>query len=187
MKKLLPLLLLIAGLGAGVAAGKVLGPPAAASADGAGGHGEASGDDAHGEADGHGAPDAKAADAKHGSGHGGGHGAGMDGSETEYARLNNQFIVPIVKGADVTSMVVLSLTLEVVPGGTETVFEKEPRIRDSFLQVLFDFANMGGFDAAFTEVGRLTVLRRSLHEAAAKVLGADVKDILITDIVRQQV
>ena len=46
--------------------------------------------------------------------------------------------------------------------------------------------NMGGFDGAFTESGRLSVLRVALLEAAHATLGKDVTDILITDVVRQE-
>ena len=95
--------------------------------------------------------------------------------------------MPVVKGDKVVSLVVLSLTLEVEPGGTETVFATEPRLRDSFLRVLFDHANVGGFDAGFTQSGTMTLLRRSLLEAATTTLGKTVRDILIVDIVRQEV
>jgi hypothetical protein len=82
-------------------------------------------------------------------------------------------------------MVVLSLSLEVEAGSTEAVYQREPKLRDVFLQVLFDHANVGGFSGSFTDGSNLVVLRTSLKEAAALVLGTSVKDVLITDIARQ--
>ena len=105
----------------------------------------------------------------------------------EFARMNNQFIVPVVKGDAVVALVVMSITLEVDPGGTEQVFSKEPRLRDRFLRVLFDHANIGGFDAGFTQSGNMSLLRRNLQEAAESTLGKIVRDVLIIDIVRQEV
>jgi hypothetical protein len=82
-------------------------------------------------------------------------------------------------------MVVLSLSLEVAPGSTEAVYEREPKLRDALLQVLFDHANVGGFSGSFTDGSNLILLRTSLKEASALVLGTIVRDVLITDIARQ--
>ena len=82
---------------------------------------------------------------------------------------------------------VLSLSLETVPGLTETVFAHEPKLRDLFLQVMFDHANMGGFQGAFTQSSNLETLRRALREVAQAQLGPDVTNVLIVDIVRQDI
>jgi flagellar FliL protein len=106
-------------------------------------------------------------------------------SPPEYVKLNNQFIVPIVEDGRVVSLVILSLSLEVETGTMETVFQHEPKLRDVFLQVMFDHANSGGFRGTFTDSANLLLLRRALTEAAKSVLGKDVKDVLISDINRQ--
>ena len=103
----------------------------------------------------------------------------------EYVKLNNQFVIPVVEKSRVAAMVVLSLSLEVDTGNTEAVYQREPKLRDVFLQVLFDHANTGGFSGSFTDGANLVVLRGSLQEAAALVLGPVVRDVLITDIARQ--
>ena len=103
----------------------------------------------------------------------------------EYVKLNNQFVIPVVEAGQVAALVVVSLSLEVVAGGTETVFEREPKLRDVFLQVLFDHANAGGFRGAFTDGSNLIVLRQALKEVAMQVLGDKVSDVLIVDIARQ--
>jgi hypothetical protein len=103
----------------------------------------------------------------------------------EYAKLSNQFIVPIVQKGKVTAMVVLSLSLEVTKGSSTDVYNAEPKLRDQFLQVMFDHANSGGFSGAYTDGSNLVLLRTALEEAAKSVLGDKVKDVLITDIIRQ--
>jgi flagellar protein FliL len=103
----------------------------------------------------------------------------------EYAKLNNQFIVPIVDSGKVTAMVILSLSLQVTKGSSAEVYSMEPKLRDAFLQVLFDHANSGGFNGNFTEGNKLQVLRDALKETAIKVMGSLVSDVLIVDIVRQ--
>lgn len=103
----------------------------------------------------------------------------------EYAKLSNQFIVPVVQKGKVTAMVILSLSLEVTTGSTPDVYNAEPKLRDTFLQVMFDHANAGGFSGSYTDGSNLVLLRSALLEAAKAVLGEKVSDVLITDIVRQ--
>ncbi len=103
----------------------------------------------------------------------------------EYAKLSNQFIVPVVQKGKVTAMVILSLSLEVTKGNTTAVYDAEPKLRDKFLQVMFDHANAGGFSGAYTDGSNLVLLRGALLEAAKTVLADKVTDVLITDIVRQ--
>ncbi|MCB6177942.1 flagellar basal body-associated FliL family protein [Rhodobacter sp. Har01] len=114
-----------------------------------------------------------------------GHAPAAEESPPDYVKLNNQFVVPILEGGKVTAMVVLSLSLEVTAGNTNTVYDREPKIRDAFLQVLFDHANTGGFRGSFTDGSNLVVLREALTEKAIGVLGPIVTDVLITEIARQ--
>ena len=108
-------------------------------------------------------------------------------ADTEFVKLNNQFVVPVVNDGLVKSLVVLSLSVEITDGLAAKVYAVEPRIRDSFLKVLFDFANIGGFDGAFTNANKLINLKSQLSGAAKTEVGNDVRGILIVDIVRQDV
>lgn len=167
LRLILPVGLLLLGVGGGVAAGLLLGPDPATP--------DAQTDPAEPQPE----PTEGETTAPSESG-----GAPTDGT-TEYVRLNNQFVVPIVRGGSVRSLVVMSLTLEVDTGQNGAVFDREPRLRDSFLQVLFAHANAGGFDGSFTEALAMDPLREALNEAAVAVLGAVVRDVLIVDITRQ--
>lgn len=166
MGKIIPLLLALLGLGAGVGGGVMLrpAPQDMAEASPCGDMSTAATDHAP-QAD-----DKTASD---------------DAPPNEYVKLNNQFIVPIVEDGKVQSLVIMSISLEVEAGGTGTVFAIEPKLRDGFLQVLFDHANAGGFDGTFTNSNNMDVLRMALTEVAQKSLGRLVKDVLIIDIVRQ--
>lgn len=185
MRILLPVLLLVFGLGGGIGAGIFLG--------GGGGDEEASADyEMDGAEEGSYADED---DGGYGEEEGGDYesegyaddGPVMPGSDEtlEYVRLNNQFVVPVVQNASVRSLVVMSLTVEIEAGQAEFVFNREPRIRDAFLRVMFSHANAGGFDGAFTSPAALNPLRSGLRDAAYDVLGEIVNDVLIVDIVRQ--
>lgn len=103
----------------------------------------------------------------------------------DFVRLNNQFVVPIVEESRVQSLVVLSLTVQVDLGQAETVYSVEPKLRDELLQVMFNHANAGGFNGPFTEVERMKILRTAMLETAENILGDIVSDVLVTNIVRQ--
>ncbi|TNC51568.1 flagellar basal body-associated protein FliL [Rubellimicrobium rubrum] len=103
----------------------------------------------------------------------------------DYVKLNNQFIVPLLTDGQVDALVQLSLSVEVPAGQQETILMMEPKLRDSFLQVLFDHANTGGFDGLFTASSAMRELRNALLEAAQDAAGGVVTDILILDLVRQ--
>jgi hypothetical protein len=105
---------------------------------------------------------------------------------TEFAPIGNQFVVPVLRDGTVRALVLVSITLEVAEGGSAEVFSIEPRLRDAFLQVLFDHANTGGFDDRFTQADRMSLLRQALRESAARMLGPILRDILIVEIVRQE-
>lgn len=167
MKKLLPILLVLLGLGGGAAGGYFLRPEpepeVTAEEDGAtvatcGPTGDA------------GAEIAETTDAA---------------AQVEYVKLNNQFVVPVMNGGDIRSLVILSLSVEAEAGQAEVVYTREPKLRDAFLRVLFDHANTGGFDGSFTESGTIESLRRGLRAAAREIIGPTSRDVLILDIIRQ--
>lgn len=168
MKKLLiPLVLLFLGLGGGVGAGLLLKPPPTQEAMASPcGDLPASQGGAKAEAGGGHAEEAPAAEA--------------GTSAHDYVRLNNQFVVPLLSGGQVASLAMLSLSVEVPAGQQEAVHMMEPKLRDIFLQVLFDHANTGGFDGLFTSQSAMRELRGSLLAAAQEEMGP-----LVTDIVRQ--
>ena len=188
MKKiLLPLILLLLGIGGGVGAGIFLAPAPVHEAMAPGPCGDVPVSEAvaeHVSAEPEGADHAAASEA------GTAEGEPVDaGASTgfEYVRMNNQFVVPVVEAGAVKSMVVVTISIEVTTGTQAMVFTYEPKIRDVFLQVLFDHANSGGFDGQFTSAENMRVLRRALRLAGQEAVGEQVHDVLITDIVRQDV
>lgn len=174
MRLAIPIVLALIGSGAGIGAGYVLRPAEETPREGT----EQSGISEEHAA----AATATGSDAVHASEPAEGEHAQAG---NEFVKLNNQFIVPVLKDGRVTSMVVVSLTLETVAGRKEDVYALEPKIRDGFLQVMFDYANAGGFDGTFTSGRALGHLREALKEKGIQMMGNTVVDVLVTDIARQ--
>lgn len=163
MKLILPLLLVILGVGGGAGAGYFLKPAPVEVADGDGAH-----DCLPSET----AQSLTAVKSE-------------TPPELEYVKLNNQFVIPVLKSGRVAALVILSLSVEVSGDQDATVYEREPKLRDLFNEVLFFHANTGGFDGVFTDFSKMETLRKGLSEAAHKALGGTHVGVLITDIVRQ--
>ncbi|MDA5557437.1 flagellar basal body-associated protein FliL [Shimia sp. MMG029] len=171
MKKLLPIIMLLVGVGAGVGAGIALRP----------------------------APEPPVMDAEmaEGAEHSDEHAMKKEPKKEdkaegvptgrEYVELVDQFIIPVVNDSSVTSLILITLTLEVDAGTTESVFQAEPRIRGALLQAMFDHANIGGFNGAFTNSSKLEPLRQTFVDVAQSVYGDEISDVLIVQITRQDV
>lgn len=108
-------------------------------------------------------------------------------TDREYVKLSNQFIIPVVTGEKVSALVVISLSVEVGTGQREQIYSHEPKLRDEFLQVMFDHANTGGFSGEFTNFSNMEILRNGLNEVGRRIMPDVISDVLIVDIVRQDV
>lgn len=164
MKKLLPIIMLFIGIGAGTGAGVFLRPEPP--------DGEPSEQDLKETK----TAEKEETDEKPATG----------GEGKQYIKLKNQFVIPIVDVERITSMVVMTLSVEVPEGRGQAVYDIEPKIRDVFLRVLFDFGTVGQFNGAFASNASLDVIRNGLREAAFREFGSDlISDVLIFEIARQ--
>ena len=181
MKKLLlPILLLLIGTGSGVGAGFLLKPApepeplpeagadmAAAAPCGpvANPHATPAAGDAH-------ASDAEPIEAVAGS---------------EFAALDDQFIVPVMEQDQLVAMMAITLSVEVPPGEMAKVYAVEPRLRGNLLQDMFEHSNIGGFSGNYTATDKMRILRQDLLRSTRDILGETALDVLIIDIKRQDV
>jgi flagellar FliL protein len=99
--------------------------------------------------------------------------------------IPNQFMVPLIVEDRIASVLIVTLAMEIDETQRDLVATHVPRLRDAMLQVMFDHANSGGFSGAFTTNATLGALRNTLLEAGQYILGRDVVlKVLITDILR---
>lgn len=109
------------------------------------------------------------------------------GEPTVFIRLDKQFVVPVIHDGRVDAMVAMALTLEVDPEIEDTVYSREPKLRDAFLRILLDHANTGGFDGTFTANTVVQTLTGRLLQEGREAVGAGLTDILILDLAKQEI
>lgn len=161
LKKILPLLSLIMGLAGGGGAAILLAPEPVAEPAEAASDGSASADADH-------ATDAEQTD-------------------LEIVKLPNQFVVPVILNNRVRSMMILTVAVEVEPSQADFVRTREPKLRDTFLDELFNLAAIGGFKDEIISRQTLDIVRTALTERARKTLGLRQVSVLVTDMARQDV
>lgn len=119
----------------------------------------------------------------------GGHGeAETEGGSTTIGWFGfpNQFFVPVVRNGRTDFIMILTLSLQTTPGTETAIAAQEHRLRDALLRRLLIEANTGGFDGNFTADAQQRILRENLLQAAQDIGGADVQEVLIEAIVRQE-
>lgn len=163
MKKLLPLVSLILGLGGGAGAAFVLAPPENQQAT-----------DETSEA-------AETTETT------------TDPSEPvaaqdmEIVKLPNQYVVPVMVNKRVLAMVILTIALEVENGTGDYIRSIEPKIRDTFLEELFGLAALGVFEDEIISRKSMSLVRTALTERAKDLLEMEGTKVFITDMARQDV
>ncbi|SHH64215.1 flagellar basal body-associated FliL family protein [Marivita hallyeonensis] len=168
LKKILPLISLLIGLGGGVGAAMVLAPDKQ--------------DDTHHEEQ---SADAEHEDSEHEQE------AESDGEpapgSAEIVKLPNQFVIPVIVHNRVRSMLILAVAIEIDPAQADTVRSLEPKMRDIFLEELFNLAALDGFKDDLITKKTLDLVRSTLTARARALLQTDDVSVLITDMARQDV
>lgn len=180
MRRIMAVLIILAGAAGGTALGVQLRPTQSGPGDG---HGAAppgaEGSAAAGE--GESATGAEAPEAS-------GEPAGGEGSagDRDYVKIGRQIIIPVVHERETRALMLFELALDVPRGMTERAYSAEPRLRDAFLRELFEMSYTGAFLTTYTDDRVVAELRGRLLAAARRVLGKAVAEVLILDILRQE-
>ena len=171
MQKIIALVIVLFGVGGGLALGVALRP----------------GDAAPGPDDTPAAAGSAEAAVEHGGGDGSDTGHdGEAGADRDYVKIGRQIIIPVVKAGETQALMLFDLALDVPRSMTERTYAAEPRLRDAFLRALFEMSYTGAFSSTYTDERVIEELRGKLRAAARRILGDAVAEVLILDIVRQE-
>lgn len=146
------------------------------------GHG---GGDSHGSDDGHGGGHGASSSSSSG-GHGGGHGASSGGSgNVSYYRFSREFVVPILDGDRVASLVILNINLEVDNGISSQLFSQEPKLRDNIMSTLIALSSDGDTFQNITQVESYESVRSMVLMNLKNVVPKGIENVLIVDMAKQ--
>lgn len=112
-------------------------------------------------------------------------GDGYGSGNVAYYRFKRDFIVPVMRGNSVDSLVLLRVSVEMDPDKLEVFRPKEPRIRDAFMQTLLSLSHDGLFKGDITAPNVYQTIQSRLTETANANMDDEAKAVLIVDFARQ--
>ena len=112
----------------------------------------------------------------------GGHGAEEDVGATSYMRFGRQFVVPVVERGKPKTMVILDINIEVDNTLNESVYTLEPRLRDALLARMLELAAQGMLPQMLEEAEKMDATKAALLETSRTIIGDAALNILILDI-----
>jgi len=178
MKLIVTSLVAIIFVAAGSFAAVVLKTPSEAAASSAAADAEEHHEDDHG--DDH-AKDDKKKKAKKDDGHGK---ASSSGSSSYY-KFSREFVVPIMRGGQVNSLVILHISLETDSSTSEKLFSEEPKLRDNIMTTLIGLSNDGRTLEQPTDINNYETIRSMILMNLKDSIDDGIKNVLIVDMAKQ--
>lgn len=175
MKLIVTSLVAIIFVAAGSFAAVVLKTPSEAAAS------QVSGDEPDG--DDHGDDHAKTP--KKADKHDDGHGKKASSGDSSYYKFSREFVVPIMRGGQVTSLVILHISLETDSSTSERLFSEEPKLRDNIMTTLIALSNDGRTLEEPTNINNYETIRSMILMNLKDSIDAGIQNVLIVDMAKQ--
>ena len=177
MKLIVTSLVAIIFVAAGSFAAIVLKAPAAPAAayeasEAADDHGDDHGGDDHAsDYDSHGGDDS--------------YGSSKSSGNSSYYKFSREFVVPIMRGGQVTSIVILHISLETDSATSEKLFSEEPKLRDNIMTTLIGLSNDGRTLERPTDINNYETIRSMILMNLKDSIDDGIRNVLIVDMAKQ--
>lgn len=181
MKLIVTSLVAIIFVAAGSFAAVVLKTPSEVSVS------QASADDDEHHGDDHGADhgDDHGKNAKKADTHDDGHGKKAAAGSSSYYKFSREFVVPIMRGGHVNSLVILHISLETDNSTSERLFSEEPKLRDNIMTTLIALSNDGRTLEEPTNINNYETIRSMILMNLRDSIDTGIQNVLIVDMAKQ--
>lgn len=105
----------------------------------------------------------------------------------EYVSLERQIVVPVLDGDKTVAFMVFSLAIDVPASEKQTVYAREPLLRDAFLRDLFELSHTGAFRGGYLDAGVRAEVKRKLLASARHNASREIREVLILNFLRKEV
>ncbi|MEO1662903.1 MAG: flagellar basal body-associated FliL family protein [Pseudomonadota bacterium] len=105
--------------------------------------------------------------------------------DSAYYKFSREFVVPIMRGGQVNSLVILHISLETDPATSERLFSEEPKLRDNIMTTLIELSNDGRTLIDMTQVNNYETIRAMILMNLQDSISDKIKNVLIGDIAKQ--
>ena len=139
-----------------------------------------SGDKAEGDY----AADKKASDKKDAK-KGDGYDSGSSSGDSAYYKFSREFVIPIMRGGQVRSLVILHISLETDESTADDLFSEEPKLRDNIMTTLIALSNDGRTLEELTNVNNYETIRAMILMNLQDAISDGIRNVLIVDVAKQ--
>ncbi|MEL6859951.1 MAG: flagellar basal body-associated FliL family protein [Pseudomonadota bacterium] len=129
--------------------------------------------------------DAKKDDKKSSAKKGDKYDKGSSSGDSAYYKFSREFVVPIMRGGQVKSLVILHISLETDSATSERLFSEEPKLRDNIMTTLIELSNDGRTLVDVTQVNNYETIRSMILMNLQDSISDKIKNVLIGDIAKQ--
>lgn len=182
LDKLIPMLIVVVGAAGGTYGGQMMKAPAdtQSTAD--------KYDEAEKKDDGHGEKSSHDSDEKADKGHGSDDGYKTTKSDKDasyYYSFSREFVVPVMQGERVKSLVILNISLEADPSMSSKLFSQDPKLRDNIMTTLVQLSSETTVLENLTEVESYETIRTMVLRNLDDVISSGLHNVLILDVGKQ--
>ena len=105
--------------------------------------------------------------------------------DSAYYKFSREFVVPIMRGGQVTSLVILHISLETDSATSERLFSEEPKLRDNIMTTLIGLSNDGRTLERPTDINNYETIRSVILMNLKDSIDSGIKNVLIVDMAKQ--
>lgn len=102
-----------------------------------------------------------------------------------YYKFSREFVVPIMRGGQVKSLVILHISLETDSATSEKLFSEEPKLRDNIMTTLIGLSNDGRTLERPTDINNYETIRSMILMNLKDSIDSGIKNVLIVDMAKQ--
>ena len=102
-----------------------------------------------------------------------------------YYKFSREFVVPIMRGGQVKSLVILHISLETDTETSDSLFTEEPKLRDNIMTTLIELSNDGRTLEELTNVNNYETIRSMILMNLNDAISDGIKNVLIVDVAKQ--
>ena len=113
------------------------------------------------------------------------YGASASSGDSAYYKFSREFVVPIMRNNQVTSLVILHITLETDSSTSEKLFSEEPKLRDNIMTTLIRLSNDGRTLEQPTDVNNYETIRSMVLMNLKESISDGIRNVLIVDLAKQ--
>jgi flagellar basal body-associated protein FliL len=113
------------------------------------------------------------------------HGKKPSSGNSSYYKFSREFVVPIMRGGQVNSLVILHISLETDSSTSERLFSEEPKLRDNIMTTLIALSNDGRTLEQPTDINNYETIRSMILMNLKDSIDDGIQNVLIVDMAKQ--